>query len=231
MAAVAVVAVGLTATQRYTTPPVAVLIIAACVGCLTWKRYREVVDSTQAGGSAPSRTRKAGLFIASAAVSGAIIVLSDVAFLVGHTGCITLYVRYYRTSDGPHIVDFGWIGTALVVGTALALYIAACLKRTFWTPALPGKPRPWRRLWPVAATVLIGMIMILAGPLREFTEELPHRVSFCRLMATYHGKLAEKAGSPGEAEFNARMKAYYERAAYRPWLPIVPHLAAGKALQ
>jgi hypothetical protein len=69
MAAVAVVAVGLTATQRYTTPPVALLIIAACVGCLTWKRYREVVDSTQAGGSALSRTKKAGLFIASAARS------------------------------------------------------------------------------------------------------------------------------------------------------------------
>jgi hypothetical protein len=138
---------------------------------------------------------------------------------------------YYRISDWSPIVDLGWTGTAVVVGTAWALYIAASLRRAFWTPALPWAPRPWRRLWPVAATVLLGILMVLAEPIREFEETMPYRVSFCRLMATYHGKLAEKAGSPGEAEFNARMKRYYERAAYRPWLPIVPHLAAGKALE
>jgi hypothetical protein len=222
MAAVAIVAVCFAAARNASAPNAVIAMIGSCVACLAYKRYSEAVALRQARGVATSRTRKAGLLLASAAMAAVVIGLSDIAFLAGYYGYMEIAVGGVVSEPLVAVQRSEYTATGAVFGMILALCVASSLRYTVWPleRAAPGSPRRWYKLWPVVVAALVALALGL--------EWMRLRWQYCMMRADYYATAQALSVGPKEAARYARLKRWYEKAALRPWLPIPPdHIPPG----
>jgi hypothetical protein len=214
MVCVAVVAVSVAVARIDSVRTAAFAIIGSSVFLLAHKNYSEAVVVRRANGWSTSRSKKAGLILASTTIAVGVIGLSDIAFLVGyydylHVADQRIRMSHYSPSSDP---DHLLLGGA--IGTILAFCVGSSLRRILWPDrrAVPGCLRRCLTLWPVLVTVLVALSLGL--------DEMQERSRFCTMMAKYHAESEARAESLEKAASHAWLKRWFEEAAVRPWLPI-----------
>jgi hypothetical protein len=187
-----------------------VVLVAGSVAGLAIIRTASELARRRVEGVTTDAREVASILISSMVIAVTIIGLSDLAFLVAY------HVVDYVGPSHPHHVPSGFCLPSAAVGLVSAILVASRLKHVIWAYGsyrrAPG--REWVRLWPVAFLAVMGLTMVAA--------ELRERFLYCRERADYHAGPEARGDGPGEAEVHAWYKRYYERAAYRPWLPIRP---------
>ena len=204
MFVVAIVALILAATRMESTEVVAISLVGGCIALLTYLRFSQTVALKQAAGETIDGARKKRILLSSATLAVTIIGLSDLAFLAGFFGLVSLTYESRRFDYVP----------AILLGGVLALLVASSLRQTLWTRKPSRSSLWWITLWPVALAMIIGGLVI--------AESAIARYSYCRQMAERHALLQAQPYGSDIAAFHARRKRWYERAAFRPWMTTDP---------
>jgi hypothetical protein len=144
-AAVAIAAVDL-ATPFESAHVAMIGTITACIAYLAYNRYSEAVSPRQTSGLRTAPARKAGILLSSAAVALVVVGLSDLAFLIGYYVFLKAADGIVRTSHWSAFMDPDYIAMGVVIGSALALWVALCLRRAVYAHDRPASWRTWRWL-------------------------------------------------------------------------------------
>jgi hypothetical protein len=163
MAAVAIAAVDL-ATPAESARAAMIGTVTACSGYLAYNRYSEAVFLRQTSGLRTGPAQKAGMLLSSVTLALVVLGLADLAFLVGYYGFLTAAnAILHETCRWSADSDPDFIATGGVIGSALALWIALCLKKAVYTHNRLESWRvcPWLKiLWPVLLVVVLGTVLV-----------------------------------------------------------------------
>jgi hypothetical protein len=215
MAAVAIAAVDL-ATPVESAHVAMIGAITACIAYLAYNRYSEAVSLRQTSGLRTGPAQKAGVLLSSVALALVVVGLSDLAFLIGYHCFLKAADGIVLTNHWSAYDDPNYIATGAVIGSALALWVALCLRRAVHAHDRPDSWRTWRwlkLLWPVLLVIVLGTLFV--------GHHVWKRYCFCMRMAEYHDTWPMAEGPRGAAA-HAWLKQWYKRTAIRPWLPVHP---------
>lgn len=152
-----------------------------------------------------SRTGQAFLGLPSIAAATALIFASLLSFITFYE--LNSRLRTRRTHELLKIYPWG-----LAQGIIAAFVVAGRMKE-FLGIQSRTTPRP-RRLWPVAAVILIGLGILIF--------DLTDRRTFCLMMAEHHAEAMKSAADPNDVWQHAWLKQDFERRWIWPWLPLHP---------
>jgi hypothetical protein len=215
LAAVAIIAVDL-ATPAESAHVAMIGTITTCIAYLAFNRYSEAVSLRQTSGLRTGPAQKAGVLLSSVTLALVVVGLSDLAFLIGYYGFLYAAYGIVVMSHWSPYGDPDYIATGGVIGSALALWVALCLRRTVYAH---NRHELWRTgrwlkpLWPVLLVIVLGALF--AG------HHVWKRYCFCMYVAGCHDTWPMSEGPKGAA-LHAWLKQWYKRAAIRPWLPVHP---------
>jgi hypothetical protein len=190
--------------------------IAACIAYLAYNRYSEAVSRNRTRGVRMGSAQKAGVLLSSITLAMVVVGLSDLAFLIGYYGFLNGANATVRMSHWSPYIDPAYIATGGVFGSALALWVAWCLRRAVYEHdrTEPWRTRRWLKLlWPVLLVIVVGAVSV--------GHDVWERYWICMRMADYHDTWPMAEGPRGAAA-HAWLKQWYKDTAIRPWLPVHP---------